>query len=125
MSRSLLARWSLAAHLASVLRCALQCHQHCSSGFTSVRSTGRETSISPHLPALLDLLPALAQPGQVHLALAAHVVLLKLGDPHACHIVGLGDDSDLSLFGSRLCKSELTVSGSTEPHVYNSRETHF
>ncbi len=54
-----------------------------------------------HLSALLDLLPTLAQPGQIHLALSAHIVLLKLGDPHSCHIVCLGDDSDLGLFHSR------------------------
>lgn len=50
-----------------------------------------------HLSALLDLLPALAQPGQIHLALAAHVVLLKLGDAHSCHIVRLGNHPDLGL----------------------------
>ena len=98
-----------------MLLCALQCHQQCNIGFTYVLLAGGDTSISPYLPALLDLLPTLAQPGQVHLALTAHVVLFKLGDPHACHIVCLGYDSDLSLFRSRLCKSELTVSESTTP----------
>ena len=87
-----------------MLLCALQCHQQCSIGFTYVLvAERRETFISPHLPALLDLLPALAQPGKVHLALTAHGVLLKLGDPHACHIVCLGYNSDLSLFSSRVC----------------------
>ena len=54
-------------------------------------------SIYAHLSALLDLLPALAQPGQIHLALAAHVVLLKFWDAHSSHIICLGNHPDLGL----------------------------
>lgn len=56
-----------------------------------------------HLSALLDLLPALAQAGQIHLALSRHGSLLKLGDAHARHIVRLGYDPHLGLLHSSAC----------------------
>ena len=42
-----------------------------------------------HLAAVLDLLAALAKAGEVHLALTACVVLLKLRYLYTCHVVCL------------------------------------
>ena len=61
------------------------------------------TWASAHLSALLDLLPALAQPGQIHLALAARVALLEFWDAHARHIICLSEYPDLGLLHSKTC----------------------